>query len=55
MDFTVKAILQEHVESTKHPGSFYDRVLVDFGKFQKIVLLNNLELEVLKSSLKPNA
>lgn len=55
MDFTVKAILQEHVESTKKPNTYYNRVLVDFGKFQKIVLLNDLELEVLKTSLKPNA
>jgi len=55
MDFTVTATLQEHVESTKKPGTYYNRVLVNLGKFQKIVLLNDLELEVLKSQLKPNA
>ncbi len=52
MEFNVKCVLVEHCESKKNPGTYYDRVDLDFGKFKKFVCLRSLESEVLKSYLK---
>lgn len=50
MTFQVKAIYEENVVSKK-TGNTYSRVVIDFGKFKKFILLGSLESEALKNLL----
>lgn len=50
MDFQVKCKLEENVYSKKKDTT-YDRVIINFGDFEKMVVLNKLELKNLKEKL----
>lgn len=52
MEFQVKCKLEENCLSKK--GVTYNRIILDFGDFQKMVVLTNLELLYLKDKLKEN-
>lgn len=50
MTFQVNAVYEENVVSKK-TGNTYTRVVIDFGKFKKYILLGSLESEALKNLL----
>lgn len=50
MDFQVKCKLEKDCVSKKTGGK-YDRVIINFGDFSKIVVLSTLELKNLEEKL----